>query len=534
MRRRLLASYVMFLLTLTAVGQQQVRSERGKFEISGKLVNALSGEVIHNAFVQLAPATQPGQMRRSEVSVDGSFAFDNLTPGKYSLMAQARNFPQQFLDEHQGFSTAVAVGPDKTSTGIVFRLRPQSSISGRVLDEHNEPAREAQVMLFQRNSDLGKRRVEMRGQEQTNDLGEYHFNHLGPGTYYLAVSAQPWYRRYYLQQFPRKRGDQQDNDSALDVAYPLTFYADAFDSEGASAIVLRAGDRISADFNLTPVQALHLTLPASSPTGGYAPNLQYLAFGEPVNVVQSNVMGREDELQMSGIPPGDYLLTLHSNDGKNHTQRMQNVSLRQSGALDISSAENLEGIHGTVTFDGGPPPNTFLQVVDSSSGRQMGARIDEKGEFTINPEQPGRLTFGMINAPGYVIRTITAPAARVNGRTVEFTGKEPLEISIKVSRGVGRVNGTVMSGDKPVSGTMVVLVPEEIGDNLTLFRRDQSDSDGTFTLPDVVPGRYTVLALQNGWEMEWASADALRPYLSRGTPVQISGQEQVDIKVAAQ
>ena len=526
------ASIAVLLAALAASGQQRPRT--GTFEITGKLVNALTGEVIRNAFVQLTEATRSGQMRRSEVSSDGGFAFHDLAPGKYSLMAQARNFAPQLLDEHEGFSTAVAVGPDKNSAGIIFRLRPQSSISGRVLDEHNEPVRDAQVMLFERNNDMGKRRVQMRGQQQSDDQGVYHFHHLGAGTYYLAVSAQPWYRRYYAQQFPRNQADQQDNDSALDVAYPLTFYADAFDSDGASAILLRAGDRINADFNLTPVPGLHVTLPASGPAGGYAPSLQYLAFGAPIDVAQVNVMGRENELQMSGIAPGDYLLTVHSNDGKNHVQRMQNMSLRQSGALDISSLEPMEGIHGVVKFDGEAPPNVFLQIVDSSSGRQMGTRVDEKGEFTINPEQPGRLTFGLINAAGYAIRTITASGEPVRGRTVEFTGKEPLEVSLTVSRGVGKVNGVVINSDKPVSGTMVVLVPQETGDNVTLFRRDQSDSDGTFTLPDVVPGRYTVIALENGWEMEWASPEALRPYLARGTAIEISGREQVDIKVVAQ
>jgi len=91
-----------------------------------------------------------------------------------------------------------------------------------------------------------------------------------------------------------------------------------------------------------------------------------------------------------------------------------------------------------------------------------------------------------------------------------------------------------MNGDKPVSGIMVVLAPQEMGDNTPLFRRDQSDSDGTFTLPDVVPGHYTALALRNAWDMEWASAEALRPYLAKGTPVVVSGKEKLNIRIVVQ
>jgi len=91
-----------------------------------------------------------------------------------------------------------------------------------------------------------------------------------------------------------------------------------------------------------------------------------------------------------------------------------------------------------------------------------------------------------------------------------------------------------MNSDEPVSGTMVVLAPQDIADNASLFRRDQSDSDGTFTLHDVVPGHYTAIAIQNGWDMEWASPEALRPYLAKGTSVVINGKEKLEIKVAAQ
>jgi len=404
MNYRFTALMGIVLLALTASSQQQVRAASGKFEVSGKLVNALTGEGIHNAFVQLSPAAQSAPAPRSDVSADGSFAFHDLAPGKYSLMAQARNFSPQFLDQHEGFSSAVVVGPDKASTGIVFRLQPQSSISGRVLDEHNEPLREARVILFAKSNELGRRKVEMRGQLQTDDRGEYHFHYLGPGAYYLAVSAQPWYRRYYLQQFPGKRGDQQQSDSALDVAYPLTFYPNATESDGAGAILLRPGDRITADFDLTPVQSLHLTVHAAVPPGNVrAPNFQFLAFGEPADFLQQNVWRQDGELDISGIAPGDYVLSTPAEDGKNHGQRAQHVSLRQSGALEISSQESLESIHGVVRFDGERSPNAFLQIVDLDSGRQIGARIDEQQEFTINPEQPGRLAFALINAPGWAI-----------------------------------------------------------------------------------------------------------------------------------
>ena len=81
---------------------------------------------------------------------------------------------------------------------------------------------------------------------------------------------------------------------------------------------------------------------------------------------------------------------------------------------------------------------------------------------------------------------------------------------------------------------MIVLVPQDPGHNLPLFRRDQSDSDGTFTLSNVVPGQYTVVAIANGWELEWANPAVLQPYLKGGESVQVPAEGKLDVKVQVQ
>ena len=81
---------------------------------------------------------------------------------------------------------------------------------------------------------------------------------------------------------------------------------------------------------------------------------------------------------------------------------------------------------------------------------------------------------------------------------------------------------------------MIVLVPRDPANNSPLVRRDQSDSDGTFTLPNVVPGQYTVVALANGWDLEWGTPAVLQPYLKGGETVQVSSEGKLQIKVQVQ
>src|SRR5690242_18913807 len=116
-----------------ALAQLDVSPSTRTFEVSGILVNSVSGEVVRNAFVQLTASRQADRPRRSEVGSDGSFVFHNVPAGKYNLSAQAPGFLLQSFDQHDGFSTAIVVGRDKVSTGIVFRMRPMSAITGRVL-----------------------------------------------------------------------------------------------------------------------------------------------------------------------------------------------------------------------------------------------------------------------------------------------------------------------------------------------------------------------------------------------------------------
>ena len=47
-------------------------------------------------------------------------------------------------------------------------------------------------------------------------------------------------------------------DRSLDVAYPVTYYADATEADDATPIPIRGGDHIEVDIHLNPVPALHL------------------------------------------------------------------------------------------------------------------------------------------------------------------------------------------------------------------------------------------------------------------------------------
>jgi hypothetical protein len=64
------------------------------------------------------------------------------------------------------------------------------------------------------------------------------------------------------------------------------------------------------------------------------------------------------------------------------------------------------------------------------------------------------------------------------------------------------LEGIAKGSGKPASGAMIVLVPKNAEANPELFRRDQIDQDRTFGLRSVLPGAYTVMAINDGWDLD--------------------------------
>jgi hypothetical protein len=91
-----------------------------------------------------------------------------------------------------------------------------------------------------------------------------------------------------------------------------------------------------------------------------------------------------------------------------------------------------------------------------------------------------------------------------------------------------------MHDGNPASAAMVLLVPDHPGENNILFRRDQSDSDGTFTLSGILPGHYRVIAIERGWELEWAKAEVLAPFLMKSKQVEVRGNDNLQGMVELQ
>jgi len=555
-----LLSWLMLLAVGLAAQPQQSQpaaTSQSGYRIAGVVGNSLTGAPIAGASVGIAPTAGAGDRisKTYTTATDGRFSFSGLQRGKYSLMATARGFSLQYFERHDEYATAIAVGPDLDAEHLVFRMEPDAVVEGQVIDESNEPVQNAMVRLFERRIQDGHEKTVPSTQTQTDDVGRYRIGHLSPGNYYLAVSAQPWYAQNF--QFnggrgtPDADGEQRmrQDEAVRNVTYPLTFYPDSPDSAGAGVIALTAGERTTADVVLhaVPALTLRIRLPLAADhgqefQGGMAPQVSQRIFEGYLDPAFSTrfSMSQPGLVEISGLAPGHYVLQMSGIYGPNGKGRSwyHEIDLTGDAELNANETSAFATVSGTVFFENAAsaPRDSFLLISNPATGEVFRSPISDKGQFdfTADSVKPGRYNVMLENAHGFFLKKISATGARMTGRTLEISGTSSVNLKGTASRGIAQVIGTAVRDDKPFAGAMIVLVPQDLANNVALVRRDQSDSDGTFTLPNVVPGRYTVLAIANGWDLEWGNPAALQPYLKGGEPVEITGDGKAEVKVRVQ
>jgi len=531
-------------------------AEQSSFRISGTVVDAMTGQPLTNAQVSINAQGVRDSAQLTVTEEDGRFVFENLAPGHYALHARRRGYLQQFYKQHDQFSTAIIVGPELNTENLRFEMRPDASISGQVLDEMSEPVRNAQVMLFRHGVALGRRSNWQENTVQTDDLGHFRFGHLEPATYFVGVSATPWYaQRVALHQVTRNDASGRTTvreiinaNPELDVVYPITFFSNATDISGAAPITLHSGDAETADLRLQPVPSLHVIVHTASATASpgesaehenvWAQVTQVVADGVQMGVQASNAQIAPGVLEISGLPPGRFNLRVNSNKNGETASRSEDVQLGGDSEVTLSEANASGTVSGIAKLESGAAqvPAPMIQLRARATGERFMARVEQSGEFSLKDQTvpPGTYDVLVVQPAAMAVKSMSASGAKVSGRSLEIAGAQDVRLNIVLSEGTGRVTGVALKDGKPMDGVMIVLVPDVPEHNLVLFRRDQSDSDGTFALAGVHPGKYTVVAIEDGWELEWLTPGVLERYLAGGEPVRVTANAKIEVKVKVQ
>jgi protocatechuate 3,4-dioxygenase beta subunit len=516
--------------------EQRVLAE-AKFKIAGMIVNSLNGAPLGKARVSLADTRKRDAAVSMITTEDGRFAFDSLPQGKFALEGEKRGFLAAAYQQHEQFSTAIVTGAGLNTENLTLRLTPMALLSGRVVDESGDVVRNAELMLYVESHQGGVHRIGRRGYAATDDEGYYEFAGLAPGNYYVSVAAKPWYAVHPSSTYVDGVGDFASGvNRSLDVAYPRTFYNGATDSDGATPIAVGGGDHITADIHLVPVPALHLFIHAPEGLRGFnMPEIQKRVFdhSEPVET-EARGQVAPGVFEVVGIPAGKYSVDSRMTPSGRVAATAEMNLTKDGEVLDAGSSEPAGTLKVTARMARGEPIPRGLNLALRNAKMQLVAfmPLEANGEVTFDEVPPGKYALLVYSPPPrYTIARIASQGVETAEHDVNVTAGASLELRASLVAGVVGVAGFAKRGGRPMSGVMVALVPKDPESHPERFRRDQTDTDGSFEMLGVLPGVYTIIAVEDAWDSPWMQPGALAKYVQHGQNLTIGELMQGSVEL---
>jgi len=534
----LLALTGLTLLLSSTSPAQPTPSPSPTYRIAGTVVDSKAGTHLAQARVFLTDVRNSKNVQSQLTNDDGHFEFQ-APAGKYALRGAKRGYIGSDYNQHEQFSTAIVTGAGVDTENLVLQLAPTAAIFGKVLDENGDPIRQATVTLWREDHRTGLTRIERARNEASDDRGDYEFAPLDPGTYFLSVSAQPWYAVHPPSVVPENAQlPPAMVDRSLDVVYPVTYYAGATESDDATPIPIRGGDRQELELRLLPIPALHILLRTSQPEPGQTdgsfqgyPTFRKRVFDEAEVREPLQVQQNANGVFEMATAPGKYSLRLEGPQGT----RISEVDLSEDHQeIDPNSGEAASNITVSVHRSDGAPVSDqlFVGLVDRRARPVAFQPVNGPDDITFANIPPGIYHFSL-GSPNraYSVARIVAQGRELS-RTFQVAAGTNLTVEIFLTSGSARIEGLALWEGKPSAGAMIVLVPKNPEANRDLFRRDQSDLDGTFTLQAVLPGSYTIVAIADGWDLDWSKPAVIAHYATHAQTIEVPAHSDRPLKLS--
>lgn len=511
-------------------GQSSAKKAVGDFTISGVVVNEKTGQPLPRVTMTLSDTVARGNPADTTTDEEGNFRFDHLPAGRYMLGAMRHGYiPQAFQEHSGGVNTAIVTGDGKPSTGLRFTLKQQASVFGNLAEDSGDPVPRARVLLFRKEQVSGAEKIVRVGQTMASEAGDFEMARLRPGRYYVCATGTPWYaRRMAMGQSggaPR---------SPLDVAYGLTCYPGVTDPAEAELVELNAGDRLELPIKFHAEPAIHVVLPFRAGPRNRSFRMPVFntqlfgtaEFAQPngISIQQGPDAQHSERMLTVSVAPGQYQVTFPGEDGHGELVMTMDASA-DTVTLDPAAATKESGVSGKVTMANvGALPQPASVWLIPGIGEGHAAGVLQAGDFRIDSVPPGDYRVRVGFGAGWLgVTQITAKGATVHAGVLRV-GTDPVTLNLSVAAGNETVAGVVQRGNAPASGVFVLLVPE---DRHVPAIANQSDSDGTFEYRRVLPGTYTVVAIEDGWTLNWGSREVLERYLPGGERITVPNAARV-------
>lgn len=434
------------LVAATVREAQQPGQSSGR--IAGSIVGAESGQPVRFAKVTLGSIAGDKQVLTDDT---GTFAFEGLRAGTYKLQVSKPGYLATAYGQlRPGTNTLgrdITLRERERIDRLVIQLSHGGSISGVVRDDRGEPAYRATVVVSRWVMRNGVRVLEALAQIQTDERGNYRLSLLPPRDY--VVSAVP-----SDDAIPSVDGNPNP------YGFAMIFYPGQTSAQAAETIALGLGeDRTAVNLQVPAV-------PLGRVTGGVVSADGRAVSGARValSIPGSNVVDMATSTDSNGrftfakVLPGSYLASVRVNPPPPGF-----VQINGRVALDelATRAAAIEGVTMTLYTNA-----AAAKAGEPATPPPVGAA---SGEVTVAG-----------GAATDVLLTLE-PLKSISGRVLfEGQGRKPSNVLVS------------LPGRAGAAGIFNIKV----------------GADGTFTIPNVAPGRYAieVAGLSSPWELASATA----------------------------
>lgn len=358
--------------------------EVGTGLILGRVVDPRDQSPIAGAIVTLSLSGFAPQ--RVQATSDGRFVFRALPKGNFSISTMRPGYADGAAGRLRpgGAPQTITLNADQRLGNVEIPMWRYGSISGLVVDEHNDPMPGLTVRTLRREFVSGRRRLVQGPTDTTDDRGQYRISGLTPGEYLVVLpitqsSDGPGGVR--LPAMPAGGGGGAmtvtavavreaaggvpaplamafgpgnapvagTDDAGAPLVYQTEFHSAALAASRATALTLEAGEERNAiDFKLIPVRGLSISGVVTGPEGP-TPNVQLqLLPAEAEDLVSpfevaTAATDATGAFTFAKVPSGSYVLraqlatpgqmTFTQSDGNRTMIIRQGTELRMSGAL---------------------------------------------------------------------------------------------------------------------------------------------------------------------------------------------------------
>ena len=529
---------------------------------------SLNGEAVRKATVRIqGTILQPGQVAGNyseSTDNEGKFIFENVPPGRYTLVAEKPGF----VTTRYGARSTTSPGTQLTLTAgmelknLAVKMTPQGVVAGKVLDQDGDPVASAVVQVVRLAYLRGRRQAQPAGTGNTNDLGEFRISNLAPGRYYVSASDG---RTALISsdRAGRSGGGQEGNIT--------TYYPNGTDVSRAAPVDVAAGSETRGlDIRLLRTKVYTVRGKTVDASGVVSQSLiAFVRKEDGVTTPSFTNRGGFSSLRPDGsfefrnIVPGTYVLqALPANLNGNAPANM-------TGRLEVTVADaNIEGlvlplrpgpeITGTVKLEDGDITallkpaqtagavgttvvtvlNRFMLSLSETEGVSIGspnAQLKEDGTFRFNAVGTSKY---LLNAnllpPGTYLKSARFGGQDVTREPVDTTSGAGGTLDIVLSSKAAEVAGSVQNDKgETQAGVIVTLWPKTPDLSPTGgARQANTDQSGGFRFQGLAPGEYYVAAWEELEPGLAQSADFLGHFTSEASAVKLSegGHEARDLK----